>query len=44
MQVSFCQDDAVSIEGGVAQPGFTPPLPTSVWLVAWASLPAEALS
>ena len=28
----------MSVEGGVAQPGSTPSLPRSIWVVAWASL------
>jgi hypothetical protein len=33
----------VSVEGGVEQPGATPPLPRSIWVVAWASLAVQAV-
>ena len=32
----------MSVAGGVAQPGGTPPLPRSIWVVAWASLAGQA--
>jgi hypothetical protein len=38
-----CQDETVSVEGGVEQPGATPPLPHSIWVVAWASLAGQAV-
>ena len=33
----------MSVEGGVEQPGATPPLPRSIWVVAWASLAGQAV-
>ncbi len=33
----------MSVEGGGAQPGATPPLPRSIWVVAWASLAGQAV-
>ena len=33
----------MSAEGGVEQPGATPPLPRSIWVVAWASLAVQAV-
>lgn len=33
----------MSVEGGVRQPGAAPPLPSSIWVVAWASLAGQAL-
>ena len=33
----------MSVEGGVDQPGATPPLPRSIWVVAWASLAGQAV-
>ena len=33
----------MSFEEGVAQPGVTPPLPRSIWVVAWASLVGQAV-
>ena len=32
----------MSVDGGVGQPGATPPLPRSIWVVAWASLAGQA--
>jgi hypothetical protein len=37
------EDDAMTVDGGVEQPGATPPLPTSIWVVAWASLAGQAV-
>jgi hypothetical protein len=37
------EDDAMTVDGGVEQPGATPPLPTSIWVVAWASLTGQAV-
>lgn len=31
------------VDGGVAQRGATPPLPRSIWVVAWASLAGQAV-
>jgi len=33
----------VSVDGGLEQPGGTPPLPRSIWVVAWASLAGQAV-
>ncbi len=33
----------MSVDGGVEQPGATPPLPRSIWVVAWASLAGQAV-
>jgi hypothetical protein len=33
----------VSVEGDVEQPGATPALPRSIWVVAWASLGGQAV-
>jgi uncharacterized membrane protein YfcA len=33
----------VSVDGGLEQPGATPPLPRSIWVVAWASLAGQAV-
>lgn len=33
----------MSVDGGVEQPGATPPLPKSIWVVAWASLAGQVL-
>jgi hypothetical protein len=33
----------VSVDGGVEQPGATPPLPRSIWVVALASLAGQAV-
>ena len=33
----------MSAEGGVEHPGATPPLPRSIWVVAWASLAGQAV-
>jgi hypothetical protein len=33
----------VSVGGEVAHPGATPPLPKSIWVVAWASLAGQAV-
>lgn len=35
--------DTVSVEEGVEQPSATPPLPRSIWVVAWASLAGQAV-
>ena len=35
--------NAVNAAEGVTQPGGTPPLPTSIWVVAWACLADQAL-
>ena len=33
----------MSVDGGLEQPGGTPPLPRSIWVVAWASLAGQAV-
>lgn len=33
----------MSVDGGVEQSGVTPPLPHSIWVVAWASLAGQVL-
>lgn len=33
----------MSVDGGVEQPWATPPLPKSIWVVAWASLAGQVL-
>jgi len=33
----------VSVDGGAEQPGAAPPLPSSIWMVAWASLAGQAV-
>ena len=33
----------MSVEGGVEKPGARPPLPRSIWVVAWASLAGQAV-
>jgi peptidoglycan/LPS O-acetylase OafA/YrhL len=33
----------VSVEGGAQQPGAAPPLPSSIWVVAWASLAGQVV-
>jgi len=33
----------VSVDGGVEQSGATPPLPRSIWVVAWASLAGQVV-
>ena len=33
----------MNVDGGVEQPGATPPLPRSIWVVAWASLAGQAV-
>lgn len=33
----------MSVDGGLEQPGVTPPLPRSIWVVAWASLAGQAV-
>lgn len=38
-----CHDDLVRTTGGLEQPGATPPLPGSIWIVAWTSLVGQAL-
>ena len=38
-----CEDGTVSVEGGAEHPGATPPLPSSIWVVAWASMAGQAV-
>lgn len=33
----------MSVDGGAEQPGAAPPLPSSIWVVAWASLAGQAV-
>ena len=33
----------MSVDGGVEQQGATPPLPSSIWVVAWASLAGQVV-
>ena len=33
----------MSVHGGAEQPGAAPPLPSSIWVVAWASLAGQAV-
>ncbi|MFC6287126.1 hypothetical protein ACFP3Q_16945 [Nocardioides sp. GCM10027113] len=34
----------MSMHGGVGQPGAAPPLPTSIWVVVWASLAGQLVA
>lgn len=36
-------DDTVSVDRGVEEQGATPPLPRSIWVVAWASLAGQGV-
>ena len=38
-----CDDDPVSVDGTAGAPGATPPLPRSIWVVAWASIASQAV-
>jgi peptidoglycan/LPS O-acetylase OafA/YrhL len=42
-RVRGCDDVIVSFDGGVEQREATPPLPSAIWVVAWASLAGQAL-
>lgn len=33
----------MSVHGGAGQPGVAPPLPSSIWVVAWASVAGQAV-
>ena len=41
--VAACKDDAVSVDGGVEPRTAAPPLPSSIWVVAGASLAGQVL-
>jgi hypothetical protein len=43
LSLAGCKDDAVSIDGGVEPRVVAPPLPRSIWVVAWVSLAGQVL-
>ena len=38
-----CDDEPVSVDGTAGAAGATPPLPSSIWVVAWASVAGQAV-